>query len=631
MVPYITKFLDTLTASRAKYVRQILNQMRDRGEIRSIEEFRERVSGLSSILQGKSSPMTPQLLFKEGDLIESNSLQTFFSSLRGDLQILLSETEELSNKVRGHRTLLSESYFQTLADSVENLLSVVISYEALVLGRSIFGYTIALYDFTQSLPESLDSSLGLDIRTGESLLLSRPVFPSKGVGLSSSSLGTYRKRFTTANILTSSTTPETEYNADIPRPLSNIIDGNSNTNWKRTILLSNYHPNCQLALSLIFPLLTRIQGIVINPISDHPMRIASGTYTDSSGHSHSLNIGTGSSRTRNGFLGEVSQSWILSEGSQEIPVGDIEAKSISLVFQQDSASDFQAHLTSANGQTTSLVDGSTLRNYSAESGILAPLGVVSQGTSRSVSYKAYSFGFRDIYAVSRSYRNSGYFTPASVEKNALKTLGLSVEADLSEDKVAVEFVLCKEDFDSENSLLKAKTFPLCPYGWSSIVESLPLTQRTLSLTIPDSGFIRMYPNFSSLFNIIRNGEPLVIGRDYEISVDGGTTWESVIPPVTTPSLPQKCMVRILSVAPTSLYGVEYLPLTSDLSNSVGVFLDNERSIKLGKNFQIIFLDRILPVKSRLSLCTIVKRLVPGSNSSSFIRKALLTGMWGSDE
>jgi len=91
------------------------------------------------------------------------------------------------------------------------------------------------------------------------------------------------------------------------------------------------------------------------------------------------------------------------------------------------------------------------------------------------------------------------------------------------------------------------------------------------------------------------------------------------------------MVRILSVAPTSLYGVEYLPLTSNLSNSVGVFLDNERSIKLEKNFQIIFLDRILPVKSRLSLCTIVKRLVPGSNSSSFIRKALLTGMWGSDE
>jgi hypothetical protein len=85
------------------------------------------------------------------------------------------------------------------------------------------------------------------------------------------------------------------------------------------------------------------------------------------------------------------------------------------------------------------------------------------------------------------------------------------------------------------------------------------------------GQTRFFPELSSLV-VYRDFSQLVLGTDYELSINGGADFRSSLTDLTTldtaTGTPQKLFVKILSPTNTSVYTVSYTPATEVNNNQI---------------------------------------------------------------
>lgn len=660
MVPFLKGFLNNLSAVQSKQVLRILSQMRDRGEIRSVKDFEKKLADLAKLVKkDELGQRTIPLTFEEGELLESDAIRTFTEFVRLDLEAALGETERLSNSMRAHNRILSENYFDSLEAAVSELEAETRAYEVLE-NQKFTGFSSVVKRWSFNGPVSVPgaddddasvSSLFEDDR-GDEVLFHSP--PSKGeVGLHlgiDRTHSEYAEFFDRVEVRTDSTTPQTVLSTSmVGNTPIRAIDGDRDTAWRHSVFLTEYPNYARLIFAPSFTGARRVNALVLDPLSDVAMKLISVSYIDSGGQEIALPVGSSHSAPvdafgRSGPLGGLlmdPEDWILPNTRKIIPVGDIIVRQFIITLQQDTANDgeFFYYDNDLSGwvRDTAVEDviAGFMRERGGPDGMELPiefgfLGEDSEGR-RQGRFVEYSFGFKEVSTLTREFVPNGVFVPEPFEMaKAPSVLALYTDVDYpANEDTDVEFLLRKENYDASGLLLDVETIPMLPYGDSSVDERLFLTeQHDATSGINDTGYLRFYPNFSETFSVARNGTALTIGTDYEISVDGGTTFETSLPPTATPSDPAKCLVKIIGPQSGIFYTVSYTPLVSTTSAGGEVWLNEDHTVRLGR-YQTYVFDNLRPTGSvascRLGLQIILRANTLNTRVSPYLREAILLG------
>lgn len=658
MVPFLKGFLNNLSTVQSKQVLRILSQMRDRGEIRSLQDFENKLIELADLVQKDAlGQRTPPLTFEEGELLESDAIRTFTEYVRLDLEAALGETERLSNSMRAHNRILAENYFNSLENAVSELEAETRAYEVLEY-QKFTGFTskVKIWNFNGpvSVPGADDddpfaSSLFVDGRGNERLYVSPPGSGEVGLRLAiNRASGEVTDFFDRVIILKDATTPQTSLSTSTRSNTPvRAIDGDRDTAWRHSILLTEYPDSVRLILSPSFTGARRVNALVIDPLADVNMKVHSISYIDSGGQQVELPVGSAASSSdfsRSGPLGIIenrSQDWVLPNTKKIIPVGDIVARSFTITFQQDTANDgeffyYDEELGEwAHDTTLEVVSSFIRRVFGSLDGAEIPveLGFIGaeDETRRQGRFVEYVFGLKEVSTISREYHSNGVFVPEPFETSrAPNILALYTDIDYpTTEDTDVEFLLRKENYNSDGQLLDVETIPFLPFGDDSVDERLFLTElhNTVS-TVKDTGYLRFYPDFSQSFSVLRNGEALTLGTDYEISVDGGVTFESVVPPTVSPGDPAKCLVKLIEPQAGLFYTTSYTPLVSTSDPGGEVWLNADHTVRLGR-FQTYVFNNLRPTgtvaRCKMGLQILLRANTLNSRVSPYLREAILLG------
>lgn len=351
MISFLSGFLGNLPATQSKQIVRILSQQKDRGEIRTQQEFQQKLLELSRLIQaGELNQQTPPLFMREGELMESDAFRTFFDLARLDNEAILRQIEHLGDTIRAHRRILEDSYYSAIESALDELESEATAYEVLENQKfSGFSRVIRSWDFTtmggvaSGDPESSSFiALRETSRGGETLHYTAPINGDPGLHLAIRREDPIIRRFDSLGLQTDATTPQTEFevNTSSNSP-NNAINGDLDVGWNHSILLDDYVDTCRLKVELSFSGAKRINAINIQGMPRIPMTLYSASYVDSGGQSHSLNIGSSvTSVVRNGLLGTHDPAparWRINHARKIFPIPNVTARKVIITLQQDTA------------------------------------------------------------------------------------------------------------------------------------------------------------------------------------------------------------------------------------------------------------------------------------------------------
>jgi hypothetical protein len=660
MIPFLRGFLNNLSAVQSKQILRILNQMRERGEIRNNADFENKLAELAKLIQkDQIKQRTPALYFEDGELLESDAVRTFIEYNRLDLEAILGETERLSNSMRAHNRILVENYFDAIEAALTELESETRAYEVLE-NQKFTGFSSVIKRYTFDGPISTPgadkddpfvSSLFLDTRGKKTLVFSPPKVGERGLHLGINyDVGEKFSFFDKVEIRNDSTTPQTALSTSMSNntPIK-AIDGSRDTTWKHSVLLTEHPATCRLIFVPSFTGAQRVNAVIIESAADVSMKIYSLKYVDAGGIERDLPVGTSYAGTastlltRSSLLGTTTigeDDWILPNRKIVIPVGDIVARKFIITFQQDSGLDgdffYREPDLAAWRKGPSIEDFIVghMKDRGAVDGYEIVKGLEFIGkdseSKRQARFNEYIFGLKEVSTLSREYEPDSLFVPEPFETStALSTLALYSDLELPTDELTdAEFLIRKENYDENKLLLDVETLSFLSYGSTTVNERLFLTSSQADLVIKDTGLLRFYPDFSQSFTVYQDSSALTIDTDYEVSIDLGTTFETSLPPSATRSDPPKCHIKIKTPQAGVVYSVSYSPLVSTSDAGGEVWLNDSHTVRLGR-FQTYVFSNQRPSgtvhHNKIGLQIILRANTLNTRVSPYLREVVFLG------
>lgn len=641
MLDFLSRYIGSLGIIQSKQVLSVLSRMRDKGELRSAADVQKQLSELSKLLNSDQVKVrTPYLTFEAEDLVESDSMNVFIDNIKQDMEAILGETENLSEVVLDHLEILNKTYFEGIDLAINELEGQLRAYEVLdqrkttgfksVYQNYLFDSSISVAGASKS--DTSVSSLFTDSRGHQSIYMATPKEGDKGLHLPLKQNSIEKEhRFDSISIVPGPNSPQTLYStATLDNIPLHAIDGNPDTAWKHSILVEDYLETCQLVLTLSFDNPTRVNNLVINPLSDLSMELISVSYIDSGNQIIELdNVGSSPTIAVSGLLGVGNQQrsdWCLGNRKHSFQLGDLNVRSLQVTFQQASATknEFIWNPVYAQWQQGSGFDLMELSEIGRDIGIISG----NRPTIRRGRFVEYSFGLKDIYTTTKEYHPNGLFVAEPVyTKPAPNSLALFTSL-IPVDNTDIEFVIRKENFNKNDILVDVDLFPVLPYGDETVSERFFLTESYSSDSLLDTGPLRFYPDLEESFKVYSNDIELVLGVQYKYSVDFGLTWESSFPAVATPIQPYKFLIKILTPSTSAIYRVDYTPKLSGTTSGSEVYIDPKFSIRLDKYQTYVFdnsrvSDEI--VSSKIALQIILRSNVLNSRITPLLKEVILLG------
>jgi hypothetical protein len=405
---------------------------------------------------------------------------------------------------------------------------------------------------------------------------------------------------------------------------SNAIDGSKDTAWRHSILLLEHPDVCRLKVALSFVAASRVNALVVEPLADSPMELISASYVDSGAESHDIEIGSAAAQaTKKGLLGAINtnrENWTFGNTQKVISVGDIIAKKIILTFQQNTGFDAPFIYSEDRGSWRK-------GDLPTGRGISYTLGFRDIEAQKAF-FAEYSFGLKELSVLEREYLPNGLFVIEPFIANPAP-VALAVHGDIVPNTIGnddIEIFLRKTNFDKSNNLIDVESFPVLLYGTDTVEERLFLTRTVGNNFLFDTGQTRFYPDFDEELTVYQDGRALILGTNYEISVDDGATWESSLPLSGTPLAVHNCLIKLLLPQSGSFYTVSYTPLCSTELTGGEVFLNETKTMRLDRYQTYIFNNA--RIGNTVHHCDITLQIITRSNdsynrASSFLREIVV--------
>tara|TARA_R110002020_G_scaffold268819_3_gene484120 strand:- start:62864 stop:64780 length:1917 start_codon:yes stop_codon:yes gene_type:complete len=204
------------------------------------------------------------------------------------------------------------------------------------------------------------------------------------------------------------------------------------------------------------------------------------------------------------------------------------------------------------------------------------------GSSESIELNGwlYNFAFNKIELSYSSFLERGVYIskPLKVDGDAthvcIDALIAKSENDSGNPGDNVEYWVHKFDYSHEDILLKHVTLPILPMRTNSVEHrALLLNQNGIGkLPFILDGEITIYRDFT----------PLVIGVDYELSIDNAASWQDNNPPIGTHAgPPYGTSISIKHLDPSSTYTVSCDVKLAKLNDSILMYMDENATAVLG--------------------------------------------------
>jgi hypothetical protein len=168
-------FFDTVRKRQVSDVLKTLTKQKDRGEIRTVDEFVNRLDALVRELNATTLVPTLKLYeAKANELIDSESFDFMLERIQDDLSVGFEEVDKLDEVQKSHDAIIRDVVLNTIQSGLAELEAKISFYE--FMNKSQEGFDISLYStFKGSIDNrtarSVDQSgvFFTDPRTGNSL------------------------------------------------------------------------------------------------------------------------------------------------------------------------------------------------------------------------------------------------------------------------------------------------------------------------------------------------------------------------------------------------------------------------------------------------------------------------------
>jgi hypothetical protein len=548
-IKYLDKFASKIGKRQADQVLQLLNEKRQAGEIRTVDEFISRLDNLIRDLT--STTLAPTLKIfeaEEDEVIDSETFNYMLDRVRDDLKAGFEESENIDEIQRSHRAIMRDMVLKQIRRAINELNSKLSIYEKKKLsGNDASEIIFSTFDLSEGRTSrngiSQPGILFSDPRTGKSIEKNAYI-EEVGDRLTLSKKTSREYIFKKAVQVFDSTYPQSQVVVQLPdTKLSNIIDRTNDTYWIQSLLFENIQPYAKIRLQLNIDTERDINYLEIEPVSDKGLILEAIDYEDSA-----LNIQSISNT-------DVDLNQPVRVNFQRVSVGKV-----FLTFRNENAipTDFEynpdvqelsylLHNQQPGGDTPDLSGISEVLNDIVPSPTVKDIvGILTKDRFEFSGY-SYLFGLDNVRVGLSLYDRESIYVSQSKRVEDLgqvylttdetRPVASSVTATPSNTTTtydgtdsnfyfsSIEYWVIKRDVDSEGNVIATNRYPILPRTNDRINhERLPLIEKSnASLDYSDTGKTMFFVDRTAgSVKVYRNGNLLVYGADWTDATENKT-------------------------------------------------------------------------------------------------------------
>ena len=175
MGQYLDKFKDVIGKRQTQQIINLLNQRRNTGQIRTIEEFSKQLEDLvRSLTETNLKPSLSLFLAKETELTDSESVNFMLERVEDDLIAAFEESDNIDEVQKSHEAIIRDVIFKNLKAAVGELDSKIRIFE--FLNKDNRGFDSAIFSTFRESKENrtkrgdpFTAVLFRDLRTGDTV------------------------------------------------------------------------------------------------------------------------------------------------------------------------------------------------------------------------------------------------------------------------------------------------------------------------------------------------------------------------------------------------------------------------------------------------------------------------------
>lgn len=600
MASYLDKFRSSLPNTQGQQMLNLLVSKRDSGEIRTIDEFKNKLKELTAkLLASKVAPTFELLTAIAGEDISSERFNFMLDRINDDLTAAFIEVDTLDEIIATHHNLINEVGLKSIRFSLNELEARVSLYE--FLNRHNKGFDDSLFNtfrgFQKESTTRSDLAAGLvlvDPRTHTPITSDQDCYIDPiGERLTLGFIDSNQAPIKEVVWLSNSNSIRGEVSASFKGSLlSNLIDNTKNTYWFAPILLSKIRPlGVPMELALNLSASQDVNYIELEPATLYPMTLVGVDYIDASNIRRSSVVSsltiTGNVRIN---LERITTNCLILKLTQN------NYEEIQFV-QKAGTDNFERAVT---GEITNSIDKvsvtDTLKQVLTSDFILTDIFGLRSTAIKQVKYFEYILGFDNIRVGFSAYSDRGIFSSIKKTVSQLGQLGLTAietrpvqmssdtsiiplpftypSRDTSEDSKfyhgVVEYWIAMQSYSVDNYLIATDFIPILPMGASRVYhEQLVFVSKSSTGLNNDQGQLIFFTQaLDSDVLVYRNGTLLTFGIHWEF-IDVSDSSALTIESPATNSSPMKRGIHIKeTVNPLDIYTVSYTPTLSNIRTLV---------------------------------------------------------------
>jgi hypothetical protein len=665
---YLDRFRSAIPTRQGKQILRLLTEKRDSGEIKTVDEFKQRLQKLTTALIEET--LKPTLVLYEAVAGREASYEQFndmLDRIRDDLEAAFEEANNLEEIIASHHSIIFQVALKSLRYGVNQLESKITLYE--FLGKTKRGFDDALFNTFREVE-------GINTSRADSAASLVYVDPIKGEVINNTEdaavdivgerliLGPDKITYIHvrgAEWLSNDSSPRSELDVSFPNSsINNLTDGKNNTFWVVPLLFESVlEDGAYLEVALHLNAAQDINFVEIEPANEFPVKLTAIAYIDGNETRQTTSVAetTIDSQTRVNFERITTSTLILQFKQENYKEVQFEKKLGESLFHK-------AALGQNNVDPEIDSVSEDLRNILSSEFILdifstkSPTGLMNK-------YYEYLIGFDNIKPGFNTFDDRSIFvskkktivnpgvvslkvdevrpsrTPEEVEHtlNAFTYPVRSNTEDVRSYHSSVEYWLGVQRYDERDYLVSTDIVPIIPIGASRLYqERLILTAKTPTAVSSNylnnnAGQIRLYTLADETDVLIyRNDILLTYGDDWDFIADGDSPSLTHISPGSGFAMSRGIY---LTAEPSVLdvFTVSYSPkvsnthiIPSDTTILDIVDLTGDRSIRMVKDNAIVFdpaKSSFTISKADLYLIVIMRRNSADPNLSPALEEFLL--------